>query len=224
MRGIFSYDSPLGQVINFIADLFIVNFLFLLCCIPVITIGPAQSGLYNAMRILQDPEDDSSPVKAFFRGFKNGFLSISVVWTLFLIFDVILFYTMLMCFDYADTGVLIHWAIPTVGLLISLILHAGMTAFHSRFQCTAGQLIRNTFLLLISHPLCSLAVAALTWAPVILFFLMPNLFLDLIPLFLTVYYSLAFMFGALVMKKPFKQLIDDFEATEKEEKPEEPEE
>lgn len=210
MKGIFGYDSPLGQVLNFIADLIIVNFLFLLCCIPVVTIGPAQSGLFNAMRILQDREDDSSTVKAFFRGFKNGFLSISIVSTLFLVFDVVLFWTLAMCYSYADTGMFVHWGIPFAGLLLSLVVHSNLTVFHSQFQCTAGQLVRNAFLVLISHPLRSLAVMALTWAPVALFFLMPNMFLNLVPLFITVYYSLAFMFGALVMQKPFKKLIDSF--------------
>ena len=80
--------------------------------------------------------------------------------------------------------------------------------------------MRNAFLVLISHPLRSLAVMALTWAPVVLF-LIPytvNLFLQLVPLFITAYYSLAFMFGALVMQKPFKKLIDSFyEETEGEE-------
>jgi uncharacterized membrane protein YesL len=150
MKGLFSYDSPLGQVLNFIGDLFLVNIVFLICCIPVITIGPAQSGLYNAMRVLQDREDDSSPIKAYFRGFINGFMSISVVWVLFFVFDLILFYTTAMCFDYADTGVFIHWAVPFAGLLLSMILHANVSAFHSQFQCTIGQLIRNAFLMLIS--------------------------------------------------------------------------
>ena len=210
MKGLFSYDSPLGQVLNFIGDLFLVNVVFLICCIPVITIGPAQSGLYNAMRVLQDRGDDSSPIKAYFRGFKNGFFSISITWTLFLVFDLILFYTTAVCFDYADTGVFIHWGVPFAGLVLSLILHAGLPAFHSRFQCTTGQLIRNTFLMLISHPICSVAVATLTCAPVVLFFLDTNLFLNITPLFITVYYSIAFMVGIMLMKKPHKQLIDAF--------------
>ena len=221
MKGLFSYDSPLGQVLNFIGDLFLVNVVFLICCIPVITIGPAQSGLYNAMRVLQDPQDESSPIKAYFRGFANGFLSISIVWILFFVFDLILFYTMAMCFDYADTGAFIHWAVPFAGLLLSLILHANVSIFHSRFQCTAGQLFRNAFLLLISHPLCSLAVAALTWAPVALFFLATNTFMEITPLFITVYYSIAFMFGVIVMKKPFNQLIDKFYAGDEAEETEE---
>lgn len=216
MKGLLSYDSPLGQVLNFIGDLFLINIVYLICCIPIITIGPAQSGLYNAMRVLEDREDDSSALKAFFRGFKNGFLSISVTWTLFLVFDLILFYTLAMCFDYADTGLLVHWAVPLVGLILSMILHAGMTAFHSQFQCTIPQLIRNSFLLLISHPLCTLAVAALTWAPLVLFFLNLTLFAQISPLFITVYFSIAFLLGVVVMKKPFKQLIDAFNAQEEE--------
>lgn len=212
MKGLFAYDSPLGQVINFIADMFIVNFMFLLCCIPIVTIGPSLSGLYNAMRILQDPEDDNSPVKAFFRGFKSGFVSACLGWTLFFVFDIILFYSVSMAFENPGLGV--HWGIPFVGLIFSLILQSGMMVFHSRFQCTLGQLIRNTFLLLISHPIRTLIVAVLACGPLLIWglggTLSSTLFWDLVPLFVTVYFSLSGMFGALVMKKPFNILIQNF--------------
>ena len=73
MNSIFSYDSPLMQVLTYIGDLIILNFIFLLCCLPVFTIGAAQAGMFTAVRVLSDKEDDSSAVAAFFRGFKNGF-------------------------------------------------------------------------------------------------------------------------------------------------------
>ena len=70
MNGLFSYDSKLMQVLGFIADLFLCNVLYMLCCIPIVTIGPAQAGLHNAMRTLGDTEDDRSAVKQFFKGLK----------------------------------------------------------------------------------------------------------------------------------------------------------
>ena len=125
------------------------------------------------------------------------------------VLDLMLLYTLFMSMDYAEIG--IHWAFPAVFLFLCLLIHSLLPVFHFRFTCGAFQLVRNCLLLLISHPLRSLAVAALTWAPVALFLTMPQLFLELSPLFIMVYYSVAFLFGAFLMVKPFDLLIDDMD-------------
>ncbi len=219
MRNLFSYDSKLTQVLSYIADLFILNVIFLICCLPIFTIGAAQAGLYTATRQMLDPFDDRSVIKAFFRGFASGFVKISVVHTVFLLLEFMLLYTFLMILEGMDTGLYMHWALPAIMLCLCLLIHSLIPAFHSRFNCRPFHLFRNSILLLAVSPLRSLAVMVLTWAPAVLFFVAmyrgsPRLFFNLGALFITVYYSVAFLFGALMMTKPFKLLIDDIEEAE----------
>ena len=61
MGGLFSYDSKPMQILMFVGDLIILNILYLICCIPIFTIGAAQAGMYTACKVLLDKEDDSSP-------------------------------------------------------------------------------------------------------------------------------------------------------------------
>ncbi len=208
MKGLFSYDSVFGRVMSFITDMILLNILFLVCCLPIVTIGAAQSGLYYAVRTLRDPEDDRSCYKLFFKGFASGFWRITLVWCVFLVIDTILMYTMLMCFSYADTGLFIHWGVPCAGLIFSLILHSLTTIFHSQFTCGPVQLFRNSFLLLATNPFHAIVVGVLTWVPLALALLRPNTFLDFLPLFLLVYYTVALLINSTVMKKPFQRLID----------------
>ena len=42
MSKIFDLDSPFMRVLNRVADLMILNFLMIICCIPIITIGAAR--------------------------------------------------------------------------------------------------------------------------------------------------------------------------------------
>lgn len=212
MSNLFSYDSKFSQVMSYIADLFLLNIIFLICCLPIFTIGAAQAGLYTATRQMIDPGDDRSVFKAFFRGFANGFGTISLVSTFFLLLDVMELYTLFMVLDYPQMG--IHWAFPAVLLFFSLLIHSLLPIFHFRFKCRAFQLVRNCLLLLISHPLRCLGVAALTWAPAVLFFMNPKMFLDLGALFIMVYYSVAFLFGAYMMTKPYQKLIDEMNIDE----------
>ncbi|MBR4291585.1 MAG: YesL family protein [Oscillospiraceae bacterium] len=55
-------------------DLMVVNMLWLLCCLPVITIGPAVCGMYTVTLKLAR-EEAVNPVKDFFLGFKRNFKS-----------------------------------------------------------------------------------------------------------------------------------------------------
>lgn len=207
---LFSYESKLTNVLSYVADLFILNILYLLCCIPIITIGAAQAGLYTATRQMMDPNDDRSCIKAFFRGFANGFWKITLVNTIFMILIGMLVYTIWIILDYGDSGLYMHWALPAIMLGITLLLQSLLPLFHYRFNCKASQLVRNCVLLLISHPLRSLAVAAMSWAPLIVWILgYRKILWDLGPVFITVYFSIAFLFGAFLMVKPFNLLIED---------------
>lgn len=208
MNGIFSLESKLMQMLGYLADLLILNLVFLVCCLPVVTIGPAQAGLYTAMRVLQDPEDDSSCLKAFFRGFANGFLTITAASLVLSVLELILAYTLMMSMSYSDLGLFIHWIFPLVILIIVLIYHSFFPLFHSRFSCTFSQLFYNVWVMMISHPLQAILAGVLTWLPLVLFLLAPTFFVYCSIIFLALYYSVCFLLVVLMMKKPFNKLID----------------
>ena len=190
-------------------DLFILNVIFVFCCLPVVTIGAAQAGLFTAVRVLSDPQDDSSCIRAFFRGFKNGFGKITGVSLFFLLLDVLLLYMLLMFHSYQDTGRFLHWAFPGVLLCMCAAVHGLIPLFHARYQCTPLQLVRNSIVLLVMFPLRSLLASVLLWAPLILFLLYTNVFLNLGVLFITVYYSTAFLIGTYLTQKPFRMLAEE---------------
>lgn len=53
-------------------DLLVVNCLWLLCCLPVVTIGPAACGMYTVTLKLAR-EEPVNPLKDFIRGMKRNF-------------------------------------------------------------------------------------------------------------------------------------------------------
>lgn len=208
MRDFFFYDSKPMQVLLFAVDLILLNFLFLFCCIPIFTIGAAQAGLYTGIRILMDPEDDSSCVSAFFRGFKSGFRSITLIWCLqfvTLLFLVWLWNTCRMIPTPIGKAAL---ALSTAGIVVCVCMQSQLPLYHSRFQCTGTQLMFNSLYMVLTHPLRGIGVAAVTWAPVAVAFWNLSYFLKISPVWLLVYYSAAFLAGFTAMKKPYQMLID----------------
>ena len=65
MHKIFNYESKAMQAMMGLASMIAMNILYLICCIPVVTAGAAQAGLYSGIRHLQDKEADTSCLPVF---------------------------------------------------------------------------------------------------------------------------------------------------------------
>lgn len=206
----FSYNSKFSQIVMLVVDYVLLNLLYLLCCIPLFTIGAAQAGLYSAIALLNDKEDDSSPYRKFFEGFRSGFGTITITWSVTLALVALSAYSLIAVLYLDGVGAYAPIWVCVVGLVILAIYQSVMTIFHYKFGCTARQLFRNTLFVIFAHPLRSIAVAALTWLPVILFVLAYDVFAKNLLILLFAYYSLVFTLNLSLMKKPFETLVENF--------------
>lgn len=212
------YDSPVMTILGRIGDLILLNFIYLLCCIPLFTIGAAQAGLFRATRVLQDPEDDSSVINAFFKGFTDGFGKVTIAWGIMGLLFVFVSYC---CITGYIMKLLPLWLCITPVCIVALY-QAMIPAFHSRFDCSVKQLLRNPWFLIVTHPLRSIGVAVLIWLPVLVFLLLGMyIFMATGPVLITLYYSTAFLFGYKFLKKPFGLILEDFQPAKEEENAEE---
>lgn len=202
MNSLFSYENKFMQVLMTLGDLIILNLLFLLCSIPVVTMGAAQAGLYTAVRTITDKNDDTSPAKAFFRGFKSGFLKITLVWIVYLI----LIIATLLTFFSLNGGFTKVMAL--IGFCIVAIMQTLTMMFHSRFDCTPIQLLRNSVLLFLAHPLRVIPATFLSWLSVLIALYDPNSFIAMGPVFITLFISVTFLLSYALMYKPFKDLVE----------------
>jgi uncharacterized membrane protein YesL len=72
MDKIFSQDNPFWQAMGNIFDVFVLNVLWLLCCIPVFTIGPSTCAFFYVMSHVLHGEE-TYLIKEFFRSFRQNF-------------------------------------------------------------------------------------------------------------------------------------------------------
>ena len=64
--------SSLGKLLRALCDLMILNVLWAICSLPVLTVGPATSALFNIeLKITKD--EPVSTIKEFFSAFKDNF-------------------------------------------------------------------------------------------------------------------------------------------------------
>ncbi|GKU82063.1 YesL family protein [Niallia sp. NCCP-28] len=79
MGQLFNLESPLYKILSRAVDLVILNFLFLLFCIPIITIGASMTALYSVL-IKMVKDEDKHIVKSFIVSFKKNFTQSTIVW------------------------------------------------------------------------------------------------------------------------------------------------
>lgn len=210
MSGFFSYESKPMQTLMFLGDIIILNVLYLLFCIPVFTIGAAQAGMFTACKVLLDKEDDSSPYAAFWRGFTKGFGTVTLAWGVMTVALLLVGYG-------AITSAMLGAPAWLVGIAVGLcmIFQTLIPAFHSRFGCKWWQLFRNTWFLLLAHPLRSIATTAIICGPMVYLIIClynGNIFdfMSMGMIWITLYFGTAFCFGSSFLKKPFQSLVEQF--------------
>ena len=84
MGRFFSIDSPLFSFLTKVADLILLNFLALIFCLPVITVGASLTALnYVALKIVRDEE--CYITRSFLKSFKENFKQATVMWLILLV-------------------------------------------------------------------------------------------------------------------------------------------
>ena len=79
MGHILDYDGKFINFLNKATDTLIATLLWLVCSIPIITIGASTTAFYSVMlKLVKDEE--SYITKSFFKAFKENFKIATIVW------------------------------------------------------------------------------------------------------------------------------------------------
>ncbi|MBO5245758.1 MAG: YesL family protein [Eubacterium sp.] len=88
LKRIFHYDNPVFQAINTIGEIIILNFLWMICSLPIVTIGASTTALvYSCIKL---HHHDGYPWSNFFHSFKENFKQATVLFLIFLAAGVLL--------------------------------------------------------------------------------------------------------------------------------------
>ncbi len=87
MKHLFDYDAPLMRALRQIAYMILLNFVFVLTCMPVFTIGASAAALHEVLC----SEFDENPAGKYFRLFKAHFAVATKCFLLLLLIGVVIF-------------------------------------------------------------------------------------------------------------------------------------
>ena len=143
-------ENPIFRAMAHIYDLIVLNVLWIICSIPIITIGAATSALYySLLKISRGME--SSTAGMFFWSFKENLRQGSVLTIIFLVSGLILFVDIRTCAKME--GVFGHMAVVVLLSLVILWIMVLSYAFPilAQFENTICGTLKNAFLMSLKY-------------------------------------------------------------------------
>lgn len=196
----FQSDKPLGQILEWVANQLILNFLFVVCCIPVVTAGGAAISLYEREYAIWEGRGGNIAtdfLKGVFRNFKKGLLLLLIgvaiiavglgIWT---------------------SAVLVGAPVRVAALLITAVLggiYLWLLGINGRYEQKMSISFRNAYLLTFQRLPDTALLVLVNLAYPALFLVLPE---ELFPGYLFV---AAFFFSAVSAFLSTKILLRAFE-------------
>jgi hypothetical protein len=191
-------ESKFWKIINLAGNAIGLNLLFLVSCIPIITIGPAMSGLYSGVRYLIRRE-------GWFTGFKIGFrknflrTAIAGIVTVGMMVYLLLYFNAAHNF-YLDSGSIGPMITYGIAMLFPCMIAAALWPLNVYIPYGTADWLRNAINLICKAPVQVLASAVAMWLPVFLALYMFELLYLSMLVILAIYFALAAFVSTLLLK------------------------
>lgn len=89
MSNFFNMDNGLFRALGKLADLMLLNILFLVCSLPIFTIGASFTAMYYVTLKLAENEEGYI-ARGFLKSFKQNFKQATIIWLILLFFGIVL--------------------------------------------------------------------------------------------------------------------------------------
>ena len=162
----YNQDSKFWHFATLVADFLLLNLLFVVLCIPVVTIGPAVSALiHTTLRLSED--ENRTIIKPFWNEFQRDITKKMVLWIVYLVLIAAMVYMAQFYWNFANNNVdlfrffgfmlFVLSALILVTTIVASIIGLAMT---TKYFSPIKRLIKNSYLLIIVMPFQSLIMAS----------------------------------------------------------------
>ncbi|MCC8045105.1 MAG: YesL family protein [Clostridiales bacterium] len=162
-------ENPFWQALGKLADLMILNLCFLLCCIPVFTIGAALTGL-NYVTLKMHDGEEGYIIKSFFRSFRQNFKQATAMWLITILVAAILVGDLLILRDMTGMFYTVLRVIIIIICIACVMVFLYQYAILARFDNTIRNTFRNSFIMAIADFPRTIAMIAIVAAAIVVTF------------------------------------------------------
>ena len=199
---LFDRESPLGRLLCALSDLITLNLLWLLGCLPVVTIGASTAALYAVARELTEGRC-SGVFPAYREAFRANLKKSTATFVLLAVVGIILAADVLLLLG----GAFPLWvtALTAIPVVVFILCAGYVFPLQSRFDHTLRGTLLNRLIMGMIHMPVSLITAALNLLPAVWLMMYPYSFFKALPVWLLVGFSLTAMANTLLFDRVFRR-------------------
>lgn len=217
MKSIFSHDGVLFRITERIGNLILLNLLYLIFCIPIVTIGPATAALhYVTLKYAADEED--RVWAPFIHSFKQNLKQGMIVGLIATVLGVGLAFSMYYIYQMVSAGLALD-KIVMVMISLACILYLMATGYIypllARYENSIKQMLRTALVLAIRHLPVTVCMGIISGAPILMLMHTPVTFMIALSFYFFIGFSaIAFLQDKLVVRifwqyTPREEMIEE---------------
>lgn len=204
----FRYDSKFWSVVGVIGDVVVVNLLFILACIPVVTIGAATSAMYSVMRKLAKKEEGYL-VRDYFRTLKENLKKSTAIWMIFLILFALIIGDLTIVKSSMNDSTSFSMAMGF--FLVSFLLAAAICIYalvlQSGFENTIKNTIKNATILMLAQLPWTVVILLTTLSPVLILMIFPTMYSVVLAGMFIGWFSGTALINSFIFNRIFDKMI-----------------
>ena len=161
----YNQDSKFWHFATLVADFILLNLLFIVLCIPVVTIGPAIAALIHTTLKLSEDENRTL-VKPFWNEFKRDITKKMLLWIVYLVLIAAFIYMAQFYWNFANNNAELFkiigfmlFMLSAFILILTIVASIIGLAMTTQYFSPIKRLVRNSYLLIIVMPVQSLIMA-----------------------------------------------------------------
>ncbi len=210
-------DSPLMHGLTRLTDLIILNVIFILCCIPIFTIGASLTGMSYVLLKIQDG-DEGYIIRGFFKSFRQNFRQATLIWLMLLAVGLLLGGDLFVLRSMSGTFSSINTVLVLILTFLLVFVLLYVFAVLARFENTIMNTIKNAFLMSLLDFPRSLLMLLIVIAAVFVSLINPTVLGWAILIWILIGFSLVGYCNTWFLKKILKKYMpkEEEEQTEEE--------
>lgn len=205
---IFSLDNAFGRFMDKVFKWSILNGLCIICCIPILTAGPAITALYSVLMKMAR-EEDVAIVKDYIRAFKKNFKQAFVIHMMMLVAAVVLllslYYGRQLQSEYEFYR---YWGyINYVAAFVYIMVLTYVYPLMAVFDNTVGGTLKNALLLPVVHIGWTVLMVAVAAVPMYLSYVNADIMNWAILFYVICGFAVTAYIHCLILKRIFGQYM-----------------
>lgn len=205
MEQYFDPNSNIMKTLSEIGDLILVNILWILTSLPVVTLGASTTAVYAVLKPRGKKDYDSSTVRRYFHAFRQNFRKSTLT---FLIMLLPTAFALVNCWlflaGYLNESIF-RYIICALSVLLLLFGLNYLYPLIASFDNTILRNIVNAFLIALAHLPTTLTLTLLNLFPLMIYLVVPTLFYRTIMIWIMIGFSLIVKVNCLLLERVFQK-------------------